>query len=167
VGDDAAGNPNLDWVRLLREREQRPLVVSSSERPEHILGALDAGAQGYLAKSVDAAQLMAAIRDIAAGRIFLTPGLAVSLIMDRQQLAPRPIGGELTDRERDVLVSVAAGLTDQEVARDLRIRVSTVRSHLDHIREKTGYRRRAELALHAVNEGLYDPRELSRTSRSA
>jgi DNA-binding NarL/FixJ family response regulator len=147
------GVDGLDVVRGLAAGGHRVLVLSASERGEDVLAALDAHACGYLGKGSEADQLVWAIRTVGRGEVYLAPSLSIALI-DRRRSGSS--AAELTDRERQVLVALARGLTDQEIARTLRIKVSTVRSHLDHIREKTSHRRRAELALYAAKQGWFD-----------
>ena len=141
-------------VRRLSRAGHRVLMLTASERPEHLLSTLDAGASGYLSKNAEADQVRWAIHRVAEGSSYVAPHLAASLLEQRRKAHPLAALHSLTNRERDVLTLVAEGLTDQEVARQLRIGVRTVRSHLDHIRVKTGRRRRAELTRLAVDEGL-------------
>jgi DNA-binding NarL/FixJ family response regulator len=146
-----------DVILVLAESGYRVLVVSAAEAATDVLAALDAGAAGYIGKDAEADQLIWAIRRVAEGEIYLAPRLSSALVSERRrtrQGTPQP---EFTEREREVLLRLAAGCTDQEIARQLMIKVSTVRSHLDHVRDKAGLRRRAELALYAVRHGIYDP----------
>lgn len=158
VIDPQRGDGAEDEVLKLAESGHRVLVVSAVEAAADVLAALDAGAAGYIGKDAEADQLMWAIRRVAEGEIYLAPRLSSALVSERRrtrQGTPQP---EFTEREREVLLRLAAGCTDQEIARQLLIKVSTVRSHLDHVRDKAGLRRRAELALYAVRHGIYDPR---------
>ena len=126
------------------------LVFSASEKREAVLGALDAGAHGYVAKTAPTREILDAIREIAAGHHYVSPVLAAYVIRASRE----PRGPALTEREKEVLALVATGLTDQEVAAELRIGMKTVRSHLDNISGKLGNRRRAALASHAHRLGL-------------
>ncbi|MGL5863171.1 MAG: response regulator [Phycicoccus sp.] len=143
-----------DAVRRLVTRGYRVLMFSSSEQPSHLLDTLDAGASGYLSKSSDAVQLVWAVMHVADGSYYVAPHLAARLLEERRRAQPSSAIKSLTTREREVLTLVADGCTDLEAARELRIGVRTVRSHLDHIRTKTGRRRRAELTRLAMDEGL-------------
>jgi DNA-binding NarL/FixJ family response regulator len=104
---------------------------------------MGAGASGYLTKDADAADLVAAVRVVAASGTYVSPTLAGYLMQtgrkDREHF-------DLTDRELEVLGLVAEGETDKEISLALFISVSTVRSHLDRIRDKTGARRRVQMA---------------------
>jgi DNA-binding NarL/FixJ family response regulator len=144
----------VEAVRRLADAGSRVLVVSASERPDHVLESLDAGAAGYLSKAADADQLLWAIQRVAEGCFYVAPRIASLLLEHRRKANPAAAMHALTSRERQVLALVADGLTDHEVARELRIGVRTVRSHLDHIRTKTGRRRRAELTRLAIDEGV-------------
>lgn len=120
----------------------RVLVVTGSEDGEAVVDALGAGAAGYVTKDVEAADLVAAVRVIADGGTYVSPTLAAYLL--RAGRTPDPLA--LTARELEVLELVADGDTDREIAALLCISVATVRSHLDRIRNKTGARRRVQLA---------------------
>ncbi len=134
----------------------RVLVVSAHGDQSDVLGAIAAGARGYLTKDSDADEILRAVREIAAGNTYVSPTLA-SILLDssrgRQPLYRLP----LSDRERQVLSLLAAGERDQDIAEALKISVRTVRSHLDRIREKTGRRRRPELTRLAIEEGIATP----------
>ncbi len=152
-GDGSGG----DQVRVLADSGHRVLVVSAAESACEVLAALDAGAAGYVGKDAEADQLVWAIRRVAEGEVYLAPRLSSALVSERRRTQHGSPRAEFTEREREVLTLLAAGCTDQEIARQLTIKVSTVRSHLDHVRDKAGMRRRAELALYAVRQGIYDP----------
>lgn len=121
----------------------RVLIVSAEATPEAVVDALGAGASGYVTKDVEAADLVAAVRLIAAGGTYVSPTLAGFLLHARNTSSTRV---ELTGRELEVLELVADGETDREIAIRLFISIATVRSHLDRIRDKTGARRRVQLA---------------------
>lgn len=129
------------------------LVFSASENREAVLGAIDAGAQGYVTKTAPTSEILTALREIAMGNHYLSPVL-VSYVLSasRDQTGP-----SLTIREKEILSLIATGLTDQEIAAQLGIRICTVRSHLDSIGGKLGNRRRAALASHAHRLGLARP----------
>lgn len=120
----------------------RVLVVTGSEDGEAVVDALGAGAAGYITKDVEAADLVAAVRVIADGGTYVSPTLAAYLLRAGRTADPLA----LTARELEVLELVADGDTDREIAALLCISVATVRSHLDRIRNKTGARRRVQLA---------------------
>ena len=129
---------------------RRVLVVSAAGTPDDVIDAIAAGAAGYLTKEADADEITRAIRVVAGGDTYVSPTLASYLLR-----ADRPDAtSALTKRERDVLALVAAGETDQDIADQLHIAKTTVHSHLDRIRDKTGARRRAELTNLAHRLGI-------------
>ncbi|MGL5817490.1 MAG: response regulator [Phycicoccus sp.] len=130
------------------------LVLSGSLDGSDVVAAISEGARGYVSKDAQAHEILTALRVVAAGRSYVSPTLAGFLMQPG-----RPAGGEgheLSDREREVLSLVARGDTDQEIASRLCISVSTVRSHLDRIRDKTGQRRRADLTRFALQHAILD-----------
>jgi DNA-binding NarL/FixJ family response regulator len=131
----------------------RVLVVSAHAGHDEVLGAIAAGARGYLSKDTDAVEILRGVREIAGGNSYISPMLA-ALVLDSEH--PSPIGPRivLSDRERQVLSLVAAGERDADIAESMSISIRTVRSYLDRIRDKTGRRRRPELTRLAIEEGL-------------
>lgn len=134
-------------------RGHRVLVVSAHGSQEDVLAAMAAGARGYLTKNSDADEILRAVREVAAGNSYVSPTLA-SYLLDSSRERYAGVRLELSGREREVLGLVAGGERDQDIADLLNISVRTVRSHLDRIREKTGCRRRAELAGEAFRRGI-------------
>jgi DNA-binding NarL/FixJ family response regulator len=129
------------------------LVVSAQAGQEEVLGAISAGARGYLTKDADGAEIVRAVREVAAGNSYVSPTLATFLLnTSRERYAGPKIA--LSVRERQVLSLLASGERDQDIAEALAISVRTVRSHLDRIRDKTGRRRRSELTRLAIEEGI-------------
>lgn len=132
------------------------LVISATEQESIVLDAMASGARGYLTKSADSSDIIAAIETVACGGSYISPAVA-SLVLRAAGTATK--GGEfavLTPREREVLSLLASGETNEQIAHLLGISVRTVGSHLDRIREKTGRRRRADLTRLAIEEGLVD-----------
>jgi DNA-binding NarL/FixJ family response regulator len=138
----------MDVVRL----GHRVLVISAQARRAQVLGAMDAGARGYLCKDADAGEILRALREIAAGRRYVSPTVAAFV----EASASRARYPELSVREIEVLAKVAAGERDQDIADTLQISVRTVRSYLDRIRDKIGLRRRPELTRYAISRGYVD-----------
>jgi DNA-binding NarL/FixJ family response regulator len=128
----------------------RVLVVSAAGTPDDVIDAIAAGAAGYLTKEADGDEITRAVRTVAGGETYVSPTLASYLLRADRSDAPYT----LTKRERDVLALVAAGETDQDIADELMIAKTTVHSHLDRIRDKTGARRRAELTNLAHRLGI-------------
>jgi DNA-binding NarL/FixJ family response regulator len=127
------------------------LVVSAAGSPEDVIDAVAAGAAGYLTKESDAEEITRAIRTVAEGESYVSPTLASYLLRadNRNNSAYK-----LTKREREVLALLAAGESDVDIAAQLFIAQTTVHSHLDRIRNKTGARRRAELTTLAHQLGI-------------
>lgn len=139
-------------VSRLVGRAASILVVSASADRETVVSAIAAGAKGYLSKSADSAEIRRAIDMVCAGDSYVSPQLAAFLLRDEREAASLP-GHRLTKRELEILSLVADGERDADIARQLYISVKTVRSHLDRIRDKTGQRRRAQLARLALEHG--------------
>ncbi|MCO1576252.1 response regulator transcription factor [Crossiella sp. SN42] len=131
----------------------RVLVVSAHAGQSEVLGAIAAGARGYLSKDSDGDEILRAVREIAAGNSYVSPTLASYVLNASRDRNNGPVI-ELSVRERQVLALLAAGERDQDIAEAMAISVRTVRSYLDRIRDKTGCRRRPELTRYAIEEGL-------------
>jgi DNA-binding NarL/FixJ family response regulator len=153
--------PRLDGVGVLeRLRVELPrvraLVLTANESQESVLGALDAGAAGYLSKRTTAETLCRAVRTVHGGGSVIAPDLAGHLL---RAAGRRPADGSgaralLEDRELEVVRLVAEGLTDTEIAERLYLSPRTVQNDLSRVREKTGLRRRQELARWAAEHDL-------------
>jgi DNA-binding NarL/FixJ family response regulator len=127
----------------------RVLVVSAHAGQEEVLGAISAGARGYLSKAADGPDILHAVREIAAGNTYVSPTLASYLLN-----STRGVRTLLSARERQVLSLLAAGERDADIAEAMSISIRTVRSYLERIRDKTGRRRRPELTRLAIEEGI-------------
>lgn len=125
----------------------RVLILSAYAGQGEVLGAMAAGASGYLSKDSDGEEILHAVRRIAGGASYVSPMLAAQ-VLDAGAVI------ELSARERQVLSLVAAGERDQDIADALEISIRTVRSYLDRIRDKTGQRRRTELTRYAIENGV-------------
>jgi len=125
-------------------------LTSFSGGPE-VLGALDAGAIGYVLKDASADELRGAVRAAARGESPLSPKAAGALVAERER--PRAAAA-LSDREREVLSLVAAGLTNKLIARRLEISEKTVKAHLTSVFQQIGVTDRTQAALWASRKGL-------------
>ena len=137
--------------------EIRTLVVTASEKAEALLDAVAAGAAGYVTKRVSARELRHAVVTVYSGGSIITPTLAGHLLREYSQVSrgePMHVRPLLGQREQEVLKLVAQGCTDREVGARLYISPRTVQNHLARIREKTGLRRRSELAAWAAEHSL-------------
>ena len=131
----------------------RVLVVSSQAAPSSVRQALSAGAAGYVPKRASDQELVAAIRQVAAGEGYVDPDLGAKLVVPDRSAALEP----LSERERDILQLLALGYTNQEIGRKRYISVRTVDTHRAHIMRKLGLETRAELVLFALANGLIGP----------
>jgi DNA-binding NarL/FixJ family response regulator len=130
--------------------QSKVLAVSSQTAPSSVRSALAAGAAGYVPKRATDTELLAAIRQVAAGQSYVDPDLGAKLVVPDPSPALQP----LSDRERDVLQLLALGYTNQEIGKKLYISVRTVDTHRAHIMRKLGLETRAELVLFALANGL-------------
>ncbi|MFD9868804.1 response regulator [Streptomyces niveus] len=135
------------------------LILTMFDLDEYVYGALRAGAGGFLLKDAPPAELLAAIRVVAAGEALIAPAVTRRLIAEfarRPGPARRDSAGlaGVTDRERDVLELVARGLTNSEIAQRLFVGLSTVKTHVSHLLTKFGARDRAQLVIVAYETGL-------------
>ncbi len=138
----------------------RVLVLTAREEEQYVIQLLQAGAVGYLPKTVDLGELLDAIRAVARGESVLPP--AVAAVVVRYLAGDEEIEEDrspLTDRELEVLALVAGGLTNRDVARQLSISVRTVEAHLTHIFNKLGVCSRTEAAVRAMQQGWLEPED--------
>ena len=136
------------------------VVLTTFELDAYVLEALQAGATGFLSKSVDPEMLLAAIRTAAAGDALLSPRATRALIERVLAAAPPPPGpldgdlARLTDREREVVALVAQGLTNDDIAERLFVSPLTAKTHVNRAMTKTGARDRSQLVVLAYRSGL-------------
>jgi DNA-binding NarL/FixJ family response regulator len=149
------GDPRTAGVRVL--------VVTTFDGDEYVVDALRAGASGFLLKDAPSAELINAVSVVAAGEALLDPSVTLRLI-DRfvrvdgrgsdQGSDVAPDIADLTQREREVLVSVAEGLSNSEIADRLVVSYSTVKTHVSHLLTKLDARDRAQLVMIAHRSGM-------------
>jgi two-component system, NarL family, response regulator DevR len=132
------------------------LMITSYTDEEAVISSVLAGASGYLLKNVSRAELLRSIRLVASGQTLLDSTMAKQAMERLTQQVP---GGELTEREREVLALVARGYTNKQIADALYMSEKTARNHVSHILEKLGLSRRSEAAAYAVEHKLVPPRE--------
>ncbi|WP_067810685.1 response regulator transcription factor [Actinomadura kijaniata] len=141
--------------RILAARPAtRVLALTTFGDDDHLYPALAAGACGFLLKSAPPGELLDAVRRAAAGGTPFSQEVLGRLVERAVSVRPEADPGDLTPRERQVLVLVAAGLTNQEIAARLHLGVTTVKTHVAALLAKTGCPNRIRLAVFAVRAGL-------------
>lgn len=154
------GQTGLEVAGVLREQapETRLLFLSMYDNPEYVLEAVRSGASGYLLKDSAATDLLQAVRAVHGGEAFFSPAVARRLSDavrgEMDQAHRRTALASLTGRERDVLVGVAKGLTNKEIAAELGISHRTVETHRESLMRKLNIRTVAGLTKLALEEGL-------------
>ena len=148
--------PVLDGVAAIATiRRELPdvatVALTSVLEDDQVVGAMRAGATGYLLKTVEHDELLGAIKAAAAGQVQLSPAVAARLVREVRVQDPAIA---LTPRETDVLRLLAAGRTNKEIAKSLRIGDSSVKTHVTNILTKLGVQSRTQAALYAVHLGL-------------
>jgi DNA-binding NarL/FixJ family response regulator len=164
--------PRLDGLGATRELHSRPdpprvIVLTTFDADEHIVGALAAGAEGFLLKDTPPAQIVEAIRRVVDDEPMLSPSVTRTLIrrlrdepddaagaaLERAERARERLG-RLTDRERDVALAVGRGLSNAEIAGDLYLSVPTVKAHVSRLFDKLGVTNRVQIAICVHDAGL-------------
>jgi len=168
--------PRLDGIQATRrilaaDHAARILILTTFDLDEYIYEALRAGASGFVLKDDPPEQLIAAIRTIAAGDALLSPAITKRVIRQFTRIsrrAPPEELGELTAREREILRLIASGLSNGEIAQQLYISDTTVKTHVTHILQKLNLRDRVQAVVLAHQTGLFeaDTRRPSRRDES-
>ena len=159
--------PNVDGLEATRVileddrlAETKVLVLTTFDLDEYVFNALRVGASGFLLKDTAPAELLAAVKVVAAGEGLLAPSVTRKVIAE---FANRPSGTDaaplerLTDREREVLELVGRGLTNAELAETLFVSIATAKTHVSRIMTKLDARDRAQLVVSAYETGLVQP----------
>jgi DNA-binding NarL/FixJ family response regulator len=159
--------PGLDGIAATREilagsPDLRIVILTTFDDDDYVFGALRAGASGFLLKRTRPEDLLAAIQTVAAGDALLSPSVTRTVIerMARQPEPAAPAGpllAELTAREREVLVLLARGQSNAEIAAELVIEESTAKTHVKRILAKLGLRDRIQAVIFAYETGLTRP----------
>lgn len=129
----------------------RVLILTTYESDDQILGAIEAGASGYLLKAAPQEEIIAGVRSVAAGQTVLAPSIAATLV---QRVRGQSAAARLSPRELDVLRLVGAGESNPEIARSLFIGEATVKTHLLHVFEKLAVKDRTRAVTRAMELGL-------------
>ncbi|WP_301455867.1 response regulator [Acidipropionibacterium jensenii] len=161
--------PRMDGLEATRQiiagsSEARVLVLTTFDLDEYVHSALRAGASGFLLKDAGPAELLAGIRSVASGDAVVAPSATRRLL---ERFLPTDGGGPsptdpdlieaLSDREREVLTCVGAGLSNAEIAAKLFLAETTVKTHIGHILAKLGLRDRVQMVITAYDAGLVRP----------
>jgi DNA-binding NarL/FixJ family response regulator len=166
--------PRLDGIEATRRiatdprlRSTRVVILTTFESDENIFAALRAGASGFLVKDAGAVELLHAVRVVARGDSLLSPSVTRRLVAEFARLPtddrpPPPELAELTDREREVMTLVAAGLSNDEIAERLIVSPATAKTHVSRIMGKLGARDRTQLVVIAYESGLVTPARSAR-----
>jgi DNA-binding NarL/FixJ family response regulator len=162
--------PDMDGLAATRQitadetlAAVRVLVLTTFEIDEYVFAALRAGASGFLGKGVEAEELQEAIRVVARGDALLSPsatrGLITRFLSRTTEIADHAEErlADLTERERDVMIMVAAGRTNDEIAERLQISPFTAKTHVNRAMTKLGAHDRAQLVIMAYETGLVRP----------
>ncbi len=152
------GVGGVETCRALRSlpRPPRVLMLTSYSDDDAVIASILAGASGYLLKNTGRADLLRAIRAVAAGQELIDPAVTGKVTRRLAALAraPAPLPDPLSEREREVLALVARGCTNREIAERLVISEKTAGHHVSHILDKLGLSRRSEAAVYAVRKRL-------------
>jgi DNA-binding NarL/FixJ family response regulator len=159
--------PELDGLAATREiaadpalSDVRVVVLTTFELDEYVFEAMRAGASGFLVKHTEPAELVRAVRVVAAGDALLSPSVTRRLVSEfaaRAKTPAAPALPDLTSREREVMALVAEGLTNAEIGERLYMSPATARTHVSRILSKLGARDRTQLVVLAYESGLVRP----------
>ncbi|MCW8219170.1 response regulator [Streptomyces halstedii] len=160
--------PELNGIEATREivaadADAKVLVLTTFDLDEYVYQALRAGASGFLLKDASARQLADGVRVVASGEALLAPTVTRRLLTEfsKRAEAPRPPAmariGDLTERETEVLVLIAQGLSNMEIAAHLVVAESTIKTHVSRILVKLGLRDRTQAAVFAYEARLVTP----------
>ena len=159
------GTDGLEATRLIAEDDRlvavRIVILTTFELDEYVFEAIRAGASGFLVKDTEPVELLRAVRAVAAGDALLSPSVTRRLIGEFASRAKEPALSpeldRLTEREREVMALVAAGLTNEEIAEKLYMSPATAKTHVSRAMVKLGARDRAQLVVFAYESGLVRP----------
>jgi len=155
--------PGQSGIELLAQIQRlspvtRKLVLTEHDNENHVRAALSSGADGYVLKDCNSAELMLAIRTVAAGQQFLcktVAGKVLSTYLSRDKVSPvAAVAQSITEREREVLTQIAVGNSNKSIARELGVSPKTVEKHRSNLMRKLQLRSVAAITLYAVSNGM-------------
>lgn len=165
--------PVLDGVgataQITAATEAKVVVLTTFDRDDYLFAAIDAGASGFLLKNTEPEMIIHAVQAAAGGQALLSPEVTLRIIRrgtsgpeEQSAAAPQPalspedarVLGELTNREREVLIKLASGLSNAEIAVALFVSEATVKTHLSNVLAKAGVRDRVQAVVFAYRAGL-------------
>ncbi len=161
--------PGMDGIEATRRIAAGPsaaqvIVLTTFDEDEYVYGALRAGAAGFLVKDMALEEILGAIRVVAAGDALIAPGITRRLIKDFTAQPPSTTAAAptgrlqgITDREKEVLVLIGAGLTNTEIAHELTISIATAKTYVTRLLAKLDARDRVHLVILAYENGLAGP----------
>jgi DNA-binding NarL/FixJ family response regulator len=160
--------PGMDGLEATGEiaaddqlKDVHVVILTTFDLDEYVFEALRVGASGFLVKSTEPAELVHAVRVVAAGDALLSPGVTKRLVAEFAERAKVPVLSPtldaLTDREREVMKLVAEGLSNDEIADRLVVSPATAKTHVSRAMVKLGARDRAQLVVYAFESGLARP----------
>ena len=153
----------LDATRaIVAGSDAKVVILTTFDRDDYLFDALEAGASGFLLKNCEPERLLEAIRTVADGGALLAPEVTRRVIEQAVSTAPRervpsPAVDALTAREVDVLVAMAHGLSNAEIASDLFVSEATVKTHVSNLLTKLAVRDRVQAVIFAFENGLIQP----------
>ena len=145
---------------LAASPDMKILVLSMHDDPRYVREAFSAGASGYVLKEAADAEVVAAIREVAAGGSYVNPTLGARLVAAEAREQAEAKADPLSEREHEVLRLLALGHTNQEIAKSLYISVRTAETHRAHIMQKLGLASRAELVRYALAKQILEPEDV-------
>lgn len=174
-GITATGQLTADTARYPDGKTPRVIILTTFDSENYVLGALQAGASGFLLKDTQPEDLLTAVRTVSDSSAIISPQATATLITALRenpqqphssagQLTPLPglveLAATLTQRETEILILIAKGYTNNEIAAELFISLPTVKTHIGNILHKTCSRDRVHAVLFALGAGIVSPQEL-------
>jgi len=164
--------PKMDGLETIgnifkSNSQAKILVLSSMEDEERVVAAIQAGALGYFPKTAPRQYLLDAIRKVADGLPYMPSGITMKLFQGMRRMKTVPAASEtqitITARQREVMILLAEGKTDEEIAKTLHLQETTVRTHLFHIQQRLGLENRSQVMAYAHNHLKFTDGDIAST----